>query len=191
MVYRYFDQKVKRVEKLSRKFQSELLGDLIEAFTLLRSPEDTAKFMTDLITAAEAKMLSKRLRIAKLLLDGKTYQSIEQDLRVSHGTVAKVASWLLASGEGFKKVISLLPKKDQPHSVEYDDFSKFKRGHPLYFWPELILERWGRAAGETERKRLESIIEKLSRKAEHDREFKETVKENYRKKPPSAVGNFS
>lgn len=179
MSYKYVDGKVKREVKLSKSLQGELLGDLIEAFTRLKSAEDTARFMTDLLTQAEVSMLSKRLRIAKLLLEGKTYQSISQDLHTSFGTVAKVAQWLAASGAGFKKVISELPKKKTP--ADFDSVGKFKRNHPLYFWPELIIERWGKEMDKNERKRLEAILTKLSQKASSDAELKEENKEKYYK----------
>ena len=184
MAYKYRDEKLKRETKLSKRFQSELLGDLIEAFTILKDPEDTAQFMTDLLTKAEVSMLSKRLRIAKLLLEGKTYQSIGTQLDASYGTVAKVAQWLAASGSGFKKVVAKLPKKRGSGAwADYDNLSKFKRGHPLYFWPELIIERWGKEMDAAEKKRLEAILGKLSAKAKDDRDLKEEHKEKYRKLP--------
>ena len=192
MAYKYRDEKLKRETKLSKRFQSELLGDLIEAFTILKDPEDTAQFMTDLLTKAEVSMLSKRLRIAKLLLEGKTYQSIGTQLDASYGTVAKVAQWLAASGTGFKKVISKLPKKhvSEPWG-EDSSLNKFKRGHPLYFWPELIIDRWGKEMDENEKKRLESILEKLSAKAADDRDLKEEYKEKYRKRPSTPTSAYA
>lgn len=192
MSYKYVDGKVKREVKLSKSFQGELLGDLIEAFTLLKDPQDTAQFMTDLLTKSEVSMLSKRLRIAKLLLGGQTYQNIARDLSTSFGTVAKVAQWLAASGTGFKKVITKLPKKPKGDPWEgYDSLGKFKRNHPLYFWPELIIERWGKEMDENEKKRLEVILDKLSNKASGDKELKEEHKEKYRKLPSPTPQTFA
>ena len=184
MAYKYVDEKAKRAVKLSKSFQSELLGDLIQAFTLLKDPGDTAQFMTDLLTKSEVSMLSKRLRIAKLLLEGKTYQSIGQELDVSYGTVAKVAQWLEASGSGLKKVVSKLPKKQKAEAwADYGNLNKFKRSHPLYFWPELIIDRWGKEMDTAEKKRLEGILDKLSRKAHDDADIKEQNKERCHKLP--------
>ena len=69
MAYRYYDQKVKRIDKLSKPMQEELLFDLIAAFSLVKSVEDSALFIQDLLTENEVKMLSKRLRIAKLFTE--------------------------------------------------------------------------------------------------------------------------
>jgi len=78
---------------------------------IVRAPLETANFIQDLLTAGEIKNLSKRLRIAKLILAGNTQREISQKLHCSLATTTKVAYWLNRGGEGFKKVIARLPKR--------------------------------------------------------------------------------
>lgn len=111
MAKRVYYERPKRVEKLSRNDQLELMFDLVNSFRIVKSPIETANFLKDLLSSKEIKNLSKRLRIAKLLLNEIHYEEIVRTLHVSYATVAKVSTWLGQGGEGFKKVISKLPRK--------------------------------------------------------------------------------
>ena len=64
-------EKPKRLEKLSKDQQEDLVFDLINAFALTKDPLSSSLLIQDLLTASEIKNLSKRLRIAKLLLKNK------------------------------------------------------------------------------------------------------------------------
>lgn len=102
---------IKRLEKLSRQELLDLMFDLINALRIVRTPMETAFLIQDLLTADEIKDLAKRLRIAKLLLQNRTQREIAQIVKVSPATVNKVNLWMERGGEGFKRVISKLPKR--------------------------------------------------------------------------------
>lgn len=99
----------KRLEKMSKEDQLDLMFDLINAFRLVKTPLETALLMQDLLTASEIKHLAKRLRIAKLLLDSETHRDIAGQLHCSLATVTKVSIWINQGGEGLKDVIAKLP----------------------------------------------------------------------------------
>src|SRR3972149_8053714 len=98
-----------RVEKLSRNEQLDLLFDLVNAFSSVKTPFETALLMQDLLTASEIKHLAKRLRIAKLLIQGLTQRQVAGEVRCSTATVIKVNAWLTRGGEGLRNVIAKLP----------------------------------------------------------------------------------
>lgn len=159
--------KTKRIEKLSKSEQESLVFDLVHALVQAQTSSEAALFLRDLLTQSEMKILSKRLRIAKLLLAGKTYEQIEEDLHVSHSTVAKIATWLAERGDGFRKIIEKIPK--EPHIKrweEYSDWDKFKRRYSLYFWPELLLEEIIRSANKREKERIQEVLVQLKEKSE-------------------------
>lgn len=157
----------KRLEKLSRKEQEDLVFDLVNALVKAQSVADAALFLQDLLTKAEMKMLSRRLRIAKLLLSGLTYEQIEENLHVSHSTVAKIAAWLSERGDGFRKIIERLPQqKDVKSWEDYSDWDRFKRQYSLYFWPELLLEEIVKNANQKQKERIKSVLERLEEKSE-------------------------
>lgn len=159
-------EKIKRVEKLSRKEQESLVFDLVQALVLAKSVSDVALFLQDLLTKSEMKILAKRLRIAKLLLAGMTYEQIENQLHVSHSTVAKIAIWLSERGDGFRKIIENLPQqKDIKSWEEFSDWDRFKRRYSLYFWPELLLEEIVKNASQKQKERIKGVLERLEEKS--------------------------
>ncbi len=89
--------------------QTDLLIDLINAFTLLKNTTDAANFIQDLLTLNEIKNISRRLRIAKLLLQGATYPEIIRELHCSEVTIARVKVWLDLKGKGLKDILKKLP----------------------------------------------------------------------------------
>lgn len=101
----------KRIEKLSRNEQLDLLFDLINAFNSVKTPFETAFLMQDLLTTNEIKHLAKRLRITKLLISGVTQRDIIKKIRCSLATVTKVSIWINEGGGGLKKAVSKLPRR--------------------------------------------------------------------------------
>ena len=159
--------KVKRIEKLSKKEQESLVLDLVNALVQAQTLSEAALFLQDLLTKSEMKILAKRLRIARLLLEGMTYQQVEKDLHVSHGTVAKIAAWLAERGDGFRKIIEKLPKeKHEEKWFERSEWDSFKRRYSLYFWPELLLEEIVKNANQKQKDRIKSVLERLEEKSE-------------------------
>lgn len=158
---------IKRIDKLAKRDQDDLVSDLIHALVQARSVDDVVTFLQDLLTKNELRVLAKRLGIAKLLLKGMTYEEIEQKLHVSHGTVAKIAAWLSQSGEGFRRIIQRLPRQTTEKSwQDYSDWDKLKRKYPMYFWPELLLEELIKQANTRQKKRLQNLIDGVENKAE-------------------------
>jgi uncharacterized protein YerC len=137
----YLYQRPRRLEKLSKSEQEELLLDLIYAFSLVRSPQDSALLIQDLLTEYEVKNLAKRLRVAKLLLQGEKYEGITKKVHVSKATIAKIAVWLENRGEGFKKIIKKIPEPTKIKAWwEKSDWEQFMSSRTSYFWPFLIPE---------------------------------------------------
>lgn len=172
-----FIEKNKRLEKLSKDKQESLVFDLIHAIIAAQTVSDAALFLQDLLTQSELKILGKRLRIAKLLLEGRTYEEIEKNLHVSHGTVAKIAAWLTDRGDGFRRIVKKLPKqKDEKSWHEYSDWDKIKRKYSLYFWPELLLEEIVKGADRKQKEKIRSVLDRVEEKSELHRRLAKFLK---------------
>lgn len=179
--YKYVVGRGKRLERLSLGEQTELLDDLVEAFAHLRSREEVAAFMVDLMTGSEVKNFSKRLRIAKWLLEGKDYDSIRQLVKVSFATIAKVSGWLGGRETIIKLVMRRLPRKKQfKHWTDFDNWDRYKRSHPAMFWPSLLAEGLEKSIEKRKRGRLEGVLGRLSAKDSFNREIKEEFGEAVR-----------
>lgn len=172
MRLRNFEPRVKRLEKLSKGEQLDITFDLINAISLVKGPEETALLLEDLLTSVEVKNLGKRLRIAKLLIAGKTHLEIVEHLHCGFATVAKVNMWLNQRGEGFKRIIAKLPKQYTMPKLQ---------NRPLtYHLPETLISLAGMALANNQKSRLAKFADKMDDKAVMDRSFQEAVDEDFR-----------
>ena len=159
--------RVRKIEKLSKSEQESLLFDLVNALVAAKSLNDAALLLQDLLTKSEILTLSKRLRIAKLLIDGAPYEDIEKKINTSHATIAKIAVWLTERGEGFRKIIGSLPKNSNDKKLkEFSDWDKYKRRHGLYFWPELVLEEVIKNSNKKQKDKIRNVLDKVEEKSE-------------------------
>ena len=78
---------------------------LTKAFLKLKTEQEVANFLRDLLTIKELEEFANRLEMAKLLKQGMSYKSIAKKLKVSTTTVTRTAHWLFRGCGGYKKVI--------------------------------------------------------------------------------------
>jgi len=78
---------------------------LFSVFLKLKTEQDVANFLRDLLTVKEIEEFSNRLEMAKLLKDGISYKAIAKKLKVSTTTVTRTAHWLFHGCGGYEKVI--------------------------------------------------------------------------------------
>ena len=139
-----------------------------QAILSLKNEEEAAKFLTDLLSPQEMEMLAKRIYIAELLLKGDKYSLIRDKAKVGFSTIARVATWLGLSGEGFKIVLSRKkpPKKEISLQEKYDPFSSynFKRRYSTHYWPELLLEKILAASDQKHRDKIITILGSIENK---------------------------
>ena len=178
-----FDRPVERIDRLTRSELEELLLDLLSAFQIIKEPDETALFVQDLLTKSEVKNLAKRLRIASLLLEGMTYREVEDSIHVSHGTVAKVASWLSEKGDGFRGVIEKLNKRRREESEFLDSLGiSLRKRIQMYHDPQLLKEKIVRNVERKERERLKEVLNNLESKSNLYKRIDKYLKEMYSRK---------
>jgi len=92
-----------KAEKLGNEEKVSLMFDLVNSFKDLRNASEIADFLEDLLTANEIKILSIRLRIAKLLLSGKHQREVVREThssKIPHGPIEfHLPELLLATGQ--------------------------------------------------------------------------------------------
>lgn len=157
--------------KLTPKERKELMVDLCQALSVLRSPDEVADALIDLLTPKEVETISKRLKIAEYLVSGKEYEFIRGALKVGYSTIARVNTWLNISGAGFKVIFSR-KKKEKPQTTDeekYDPFSwhNFKRRYSTHFWPQLLIEEIIKTSDDRQKEKIISAFEKLQLKGRH------------------------
>lgn len=172
--FNYFSYKEKRLDKFSTDEQGDLVFDLINAFSLVNNPYDSALLLRDLLTETEVRNLAKRLRITKLILEGKKHEDIVGELHCSFATIAKVSIWLDNGGEGFKKVIKKLPKRREVNIPK-------KMPGVGYGLPSMIDYYLSATLKKNEKKRLTKFLQSMKSKAASDRDLKGEISSEFRK----------
>lgn len=175
--------KNKSFNYVSRKERNEIIYDLIYSIANCRNVNEAAMFVEDLLTESELEFISRRLRIASLLINGKTYQEIKDNLHVSESTISKIAVWLSAKGDGFRKVVKSLPQKSKPRDpMEHSSWASFKRKYPAYFLPEIIIEEIVSMANKKQKDRLFKVVSELDNslkeKSQMHRNIEQLLKPN-------------
>lgn len=93
---------------LPKEDWEEFYGQICNILTLFENKKEVRRFLNDILTYTERKMLSKRLQIARALLDGVTYDLIEKRLNVTPNTITTVNTRLNLSGDGYRTADKIL-----------------------------------------------------------------------------------
>lgn len=86
--------------------------ELLAAILKLKNLDEARRFFRDLLTLAEIKEFANRLKMAKLLREGKSYALVAKLTKSSTTTVSRVAHWLFRGTGGYKLILNrLFPKQ--------------------------------------------------------------------------------
>ncbi len=88
----------------NKKVTKEMLNDLFSLISSVSSPEDCALLLEDLCTNKEVEQMAQRVRAAKLLLDGATYNKVIEETDISSATLSRV-SRCVQYGKGYTKFL--------------------------------------------------------------------------------------
>ena len=97
--------KFSKYQRLPSAEHQKVLLELCHALVVVKKLEEAANLLIDLFSKQELEMVAKRLKIAKLLVKGYTYEKIRNELKVSQQTIARVNGWLDQSGAGYRLII--------------------------------------------------------------------------------------
>lgn len=78
--------------------------DLYSLILSLETVEDCECLFEDLCTAKELEQMAQRVKAAKLLLEGKTYNQVMELCEISSATLSRV-SRCVQYGRGYKKFV--------------------------------------------------------------------------------------
>lgn len=129
-------------KSLSRQELNEFFEEFWTMVASLETKDEVRNFFRDLLSETEALMLARRIRIAKLLLKGISYEDITKSIHASEGTIAQVHRWLQSGFGGYKaslpRLEQILKKKAMAKEKRYEQmipysFAWLKRRYPLHF----------------------------------------------------------
>ena len=124
-----------KYNELSENEKKKYLGEFYSMMALLKDREEVKSFLKDLLTLSEVVMISRRIQVAKMLLEGYTHEEIKKKLKIGFATISYVERWLNNGAGGYKKIIEKYNKKYPNKS----DFEKY--GYP-YFSKEWVRKKY-------------------------------------------------
>lgn len=83
---------------------------LYEAILKIQTLEEAEQFFNDIATDKERDDFSDRLKVADLLLKGKTYETIQKETRISSATIARVNRAITYGNGGYKTILDRIKK---------------------------------------------------------------------------------
>lgn len=90
------------MDKVSLEKDKKLLAATLRK---LKSSKDLSNFIDDLLTEEEILDLAQRIKIAKLILEGKTYDEIAEEVKASTSTVSKIGQIIKYGKDGLQEVL--------------------------------------------------------------------------------------
>jgi|SRR3989338_4413460 len=136
MIKKFKGGKIK-YSQLSREEKMKFLGDFYTIVASLRDRGEVNNFFKDLLTLSEVVMLSRRIQIAQMLLEGKTNEDIKERLRVGYATITSVQRWLSSGFGGYEKIIKRhkdrQEKRLEKSKIAPFSFEWMRQKYPLHF----------------------------------------------------------
>ena len=85
---------------VNKKADEQMISELFSLISSLVSKEDCRKLFNDLCTNKEIEQMAQRIKAARLLLEGKTYEQVKMECDISSATLSRV-SHCVKYGEGY------------------------------------------------------------------------------------------
>lgn len=95
-----------------KDFYSEATREFFKAILLLETEDECFDFFEDICTVKELQDISQRLEVAKMLKDGKSYQTVSKETGASTATISRVNRCLTYGSGGYKNLLAKLDKSE-------------------------------------------------------------------------------
>lgn len=124
--------------------KKKYFGDFYSIIELIKTRDEAKRFFKDLLTLSEVVMISRRLQVAKALLEGKTYDEIKKELKVGGTTINQVEKWIFNGFGGYKEIIEKHNKQNKKKDKEFIDpmgLGAIRKKYPAYFLLNRLLDK--------------------------------------------------
>lgn len=81
-----------------------MIKELYELIASLKSADDCRDLFEDMCTNKEIEQMAQRIKAARLLLDGKTYNQVIEETDISSATLSRV-SRCVQYGNGYSRLL--------------------------------------------------------------------------------------
>ena len=91
-----------------KNINTQSIKSFYQAVLSLRNEEECALFFEDICTVKELLDIAQRLDVAKMLKDGKSYQTVSAEVGASTATISRVNRCLVYGNGGYETVLKRL-----------------------------------------------------------------------------------
>ena len=95
-----------------KNFHSELTENLYTAILSLENSEECRNFFEDICTVKELQDIAQRLKVARMLKEGNSYQEVSRETGASTATISRVNKCLVYGNGGYELVLSRIDSDD-------------------------------------------------------------------------------
>jgi len=100
------------------KLRGVSLDQLFKAILSLRDLEECYRFFDDLCTMGEIQSISQRYAVARMLLQGYTYQRIEKETGASAATISRVKRCINFGNDSYKMTLERIMESEKQEAKE-------------------------------------------------------------------------
>lgn len=83
-----------KIYSVNRKEKQRIEDELFEIISKLKTKQEVFDFMIELFTESETLMIGRRIQVAKMILQGFSYDEIKSKMKVGFQTISKIEHWL-------------------------------------------------------------------------------------------------
>ena len=125
----------RKPQELTKEEMITTLDSLYTAASSIKGRDAVKLFLRDLLTPSERIMLGRRIIIARMLIAGKSYEEIGEQLRVGSATIGRVQRWLLDQFPGFENAIKEMEREFDRRKTRGPliSYAYMRRKYLLYF----------------------------------------------------------
>ena len=91
---------------------------LIEALLSLRDKDECVNFLEDLLTSQELIAIGQRIRVAEMLSQGQTYETVARATGASSATISRVNRCLRYGNGGYAHILAHLAESGERNANE-------------------------------------------------------------------------
>ena len=88
-----------------KKVTPEMIDELFELIVSIDNVDDCKELFNDMCTFKEVEQMAQRVKAAKLLIEGKTYNQVIEQTDISSATLSRV-SRCVQYGNGYSKLLN-------------------------------------------------------------------------------------
>lgn len=128
-----------KVHFVENKEKYAIIGEFYEIIANLKSKKEIVDFFVGLLTPSEALMMARRIQIAQMLLEEKSYDVICKKIRVSNQTITRTDRWLHSGDDSYDNWIGKCLKKKKENKCQSVYYTSLLDRYPQHrFLKDLL-----------------------------------------------------